>query len=147
MHIVSGTCTCKMFTHLQWTSSQHARITCKWEGTHTHYSKDFWKLMNANRLQQQQWNFLTLQTNATNYQRLSEEMYARTRTLLRADMHVNKCAKQYLPIFDSRLNTCHDSCNNYILIEITIPFWYWLTQVVPDKGTLNKCVPVCDRND
>jgi len=78
--------------------------------------------MNANRLQQQQWNFLTLQTNATNCQRLSEEMYARTRTLLAADMHVNKCAKQYLPIFDSQLNTSHDNCNNYILIEMTIPF-------------------------
>jgi len=24
-----------------------------------------------------------------------------------------------------------------------LPFWYWLTWVVPDKGPLNVCVRVC----
>ena len=28
-------------------------------------------------------------------------------------------------------------------IQIGIPFWYWLTRVVPDKGPLNGCVCVC----
>jgi len=36
-----------------------------------------------------------------------DETYARPRTLLGLEMHVNKCAKQYLPNFDSRLNTYH----------------------------------------
>ena len=28
-------------------------------------------------------------------------------------------------------------------IQIGLPFWYWLTRVVPDKGPLNGCVCVC----
>ena len=28
-------------------------------------------------------------------------------------------------------------------IQIGIPFWYQLTQVVPEKGPLNGCVRVC----
>jgi len=28
-------------------------------------------------------------------------------------------------------------------IHISLPFWYWLTRVVPDKGLLNECVCVC----
>ena len=28
-------------------------------------------------------------------------------------------------------------------IQIGLPFWYRLTQVVPDKGPLNGCVCVC----
>jgi len=28
-------------------------------------------------------------------------------------------------------------------IQIVLPFWYWLTRVVPDKGPLNRCVCVC----
>jgi len=27
-------------------------------------------------------------------------------------------------------------------IQIGLPFWYWLTQVVPEKGPLNECVCV-----
>jgi len=27
--------------------------------------------------------------------------------------------------------------------RLVLPFWYWLTQVVPDKGLLNGCVCVC----
>jgi len=26
--------------------------------------------------------------------------------------------------------------------RLILPFWYWLTQVVPDKGLLNGCVYV-----
>jgi len=28
-------------------------------------------------------------------------------------------------------------------IQIGLPFWYWLTRVVPEKGPLNGCVCVC----
>ena len=27
--------------------------------------------------------------------------------------------------------------------RLVLPFWYWLSQVVPDKGPLNGCVCVC----
>jgi len=27
--------------------------------------------------------------------------------------------------------------------RLVLPFWYWLTWVVPDKGPLNECVCVC----
>jgi len=27
--------------------------------------------------------------------------------------------------------------------RLVLPFWYWLTRVVPDKGPLNGCVCVC----
>ena len=27
--------------------------------------------------------------------------------------------------------------------RLVLPFWYWLTQVVPDKGPLNMCACVC----
>ena len=26
--------------------------------------------------------------------------------------------------------------------RLVLPFWYWLTRVVPDKGSLNRCVRV-----
>jgi len=29
-------------------------------------------------------------------------------------------------------------------IQISLPFWYRLTRVVPEKGPLNGCVCVCD---
>ena len=28
-------------------------------------------------------------------------------------------------------------------IQTGLPFWYWLTRVVPEKGPLNGCVCVC----
>jgi len=27
--------------------------------------------------------------------------------------------------------------------RLVLPFWYWLTRVVPEKGPLNGCVRVC----
>jgi len=27
--------------------------------------------------------------------------------------------------------------------RLVVPFWYWLSQVAPDKGPLNWCVCVC----
>jgi len=29
--------------------------------------------------------------------------------------------------------------------RLVLPFWYWLTQVVPEKGPLNGCLCVCVR--
>jgi len=28
-------------------------------------------------------------------------------------------------------------------IQVVLPFWYWLTRVVPDNGPLNVCVRAC----
>jgi len=36
------------------------------------------------------------------------------------------------------------SCYSKIQIGLSVPFWYRLTQVVPDKGPLNGCVCVCE---
>ena len=40
---------------------------------------------------------------------------------------------------------CH--CRSLSLASVksrlVLPFWYWLTRVVPDKGSLNGCVCVC----
>jgi len=27
--------------------------------------------------------------------------------------------------------------------RLVLPFWYWLTRIVPEKGPLNGCVCVC----
>ena len=32
-----------------------------------------------------------------------------------------------------------------IKFTLVLPFWYWLTRVVPEKGPLNVCVCVCVR--
>jgi len=38
----------------------------------------------------------------------------------------------------SKVHTCTwPSC------RLVLPFWYWLTWVVPEKGPLNGCVCVC----
>jgi len=40
---------------------------------------------------------------------------------------------------------CH--CHSLSLVSVksrlVLPFWYWLTRVVPEKGPLNGCVCVC----
>jgi len=36
------------------------------------------------------------------------------------------------------------SCFSKIQIGFTVPFWYRLTRVVPEKGPLNGCVCVCE---
>ena len=45
----------------------------------------------------------------------------------------------------SEVQTCH--CYSLSLASVksrlVLPFWYWLTQVVPVKGPLNGCVFVC----
>ena len=38
---------------------------------------------------------------------------------------------------------CHSLSLAPVKSRLVLPFWYWLTQVVPDKGTLNGCVCMC----
>ena len=40
---------------------------------------------------------------------------------------------------------CHSLSLASVKSRLVLPFWYWLTQVVPDKGPLNVCVCVCVR--
>jgi len=47
----------------------------------------------------------------------------------------------------SEVQTCWCHCHSLSLAPIksrlVLPFWYWLTRVVPDKGPLNECVCLC----
>ena len=38
---------------------------------------------------------------------------------------------------------CHSLSLASVKSRLVLPFWYWLTRVVPDKGPLNWCVCVC----
>ena len=38
---------------------------------------------------------------------------------------------------------CHSLSLASLKSRLVLPFWYWLTRVVPDKGPLNVCVCVC----
>ena len=38
---------------------------------------------------------------------------------------------------------CHSLSLASVKSRLVVPFWYWLTRVVPDKGPLNVCVCVC----
>jgi len=38
---------------------------------------------------------------------------------------------------------CHWLSLASVKSRLVLPFWYWLTRVVPDKGPLNGCVCVC----
>jgi len=40
---------------------------------------------------------------------------------------------------------CHSLSLASVKSRLVLPFWYWLTWVVPDKGLLNVCVCVCVR--
>jgi len=50
-----------------------------------------------------------------------------------ADLHTTQLMPLPLPLTVS----CFSE------IQVGLPFWYWLTQVVPEKGPLNGCVCVC----
>ena len=41
---------------------------------------------------------------------------------------------------------CHPLSFASVKSRLVLPFWYWLTWVVPDKGPLNGCVCVCVSN-
>jgi len=45
-------------------------------------------------------------------------------------------------IWSSRCH-CHSLSLASLKSRFVLPFWYWLTRVVPDKGPLNGCVCVC----
>ena len=38
---------------------------------------------------------------------------------------------------------CHSLSLASVKPRLVLPFWYWITRVVPDKGSLNGCVCVC----
>ena len=38
---------------------------------------------------------------------------------------------------------CHSLSLASVKSRLVLPFWYWLTWVVPEKGPLNGCVYVC----
>jgi len=38
---------------------------------------------------------------------------------------------------------CHSLSLAPVKFRLVLRFWYWLTQVVPEKGPLNGCVRVC----
>ena len=38
---------------------------------------------------------------------------------------------------------CHSLSLASVQSRLVLPFWYWLTRVVPEKGPLNGCVCVC----
>ena len=38
---------------------------------------------------------------------------------------------------------CHSLSLASVKSRLVLPFWYWLTRVVPEKGPLNGCVCVC----
>jgi len=40
---------------------------------------------------------------------------------------------------------CHSMSLASVKSRLVLPFWYWITWVVPDKGPLNVCVCVCVR--
>ena len=39
---------------------------------------------------------------------------------------------------------CNSAVSCFSKIQIGLPFWYWLTWVVPDQGSLKVCAGVCD---
>jgi len=38
---------------------------------------------------------------------------------------------------------CHSLSLASVKSRLVLPFWYWLTRVVPEKGPLNGCACVC----
>ena len=38
---------------------------------------------------------------------------------------------------------CHSLSPASVKSRLVLPFWYWLTRVVPEKGPLNECTYVC----
>ena len=40
-------------------------------------------------------------------------------------------------------NATATHCLASVKSRLVLPFWYWLTQVVPEKGPLNWCVYMC----
>jgi len=42
---------------------------------------------------------------------------------------------------------CHSLSLASVKSRLVLPFWYWLTRVVPEKGPLNGCVCRCHKFD
>jgi len=52
------------------------------------------------------------------------------------------CSKMQTCIWPSWCH-CHSLSLASVKSRLVLPFWYWLTWVVPEKGQLNGCVCVC----
>jgi len=44
---------------------------------------------------------------------------------------------------DLHMAHCHSLSVASVKSRLVLPFWNWLTRVVPDKKPLNRCVCVC----
>ena len=53
------------------------------------------------------------------------------------------CLEQGADLHMAQLMPLPLSVSCFSKIQLVLPFWYRLTQVVPDKGPLNGCVCVC----
>ena len=52
------------------------------------------------------------------------------------------CLKRDADLHMAQLMPLLLTVSRFSKIQIGLPFWYWLTRVVPDKGPLNGCVCV-----
>ena len=50
------------------------------------------------------------------------------------------CLEQGADLRTAQLMPCHSLSLASVKSSLVLPFWYWLTWVVPDKGPLNGCV-------
>ena len=53
------------------------------------------------------------------------------------------CLEQGADLHMAQLMPLPFTVSCFSKIQIGLPFWYWLTWVVPEKGPLNGCVCVC----
>jgi len=50
------------------------------------------------------------------------------------------CLKQGADLHMAQLMPLPLTVSSSVKSRLFLPFWYWLTRVVPDKGPLNGCV-------
>ena len=53
------------------------------------------------------------------------------------------CLEQGTDLHTAQLMPLPLTASCFSKIRMVLPFWYWLTHVVPDKEPLNGCVCVC----
>ena len=53
------------------------------------------------------------------------------------------CLERGADLHMAQLMNCHSLSLASVKSRLVLPLWYWLTQVVLDKGPLNVCVCVC----
>jgi len=53
------------------------------------------------------------------------------------------CLERAADLHTAQLMPPHSLSLASIKSRLVLPFWYWPTRVVPEKGPLNVCVCVC----